>query len=61
MTLISFAADHAKFAESAVRRIAIIATMLAGAIVGTLLVLRIDTRAGFVAVLVLLLGGSSWR
>jgi uncharacterized membrane protein YoaK (UPF0700 family) len=54
MTLISFVADRAMFAKSALRRIAIIATMLAGAIVGAVLVLQLSTRAGFVALLVVL-------
>jgi len=58
MTLISFAADHGKFAESALRRIAVFATMMGGAIVGTVLVLQVDTRSAFIAVLVLLVGAA---
>ena len=52
MTLTSFAADRGKFAESAQRRIAVIATMMGG----TILVLHVDTRSAFIAVLVLLVG-----
>ncbi|GAY12890.1 YoaK family protein [Pseudonocardia sp. N23] len=54
MTLTGFAADHRNATEAAIRRGAVVVSMLLGALVGAVLVLRIGSHAGFIAVLVLL-------
>jgi uncharacterized membrane protein YoaK (UPF0700 family) len=55
MTLTGFAADHLHSAKGApLRRLLVVATMLAGATVGALLVLQVGSHAGLGLVVVLL-------
>ncbi|GEL25592.1 hypothetical protein PSU4_45460 [Pseudonocardia sulfidoxydans NBRC 16205] len=55
MTLTGFAADHRR-TDAALRRGAVVLSMLIGALCGALLVAHIGSHAGFIAVLVVLGG-----